>query len=142
MNADLGKFGAARAILDKRLISVDGENGEWATYCRVSLASRSVDLKELKRVSETAPGLYGNGTLTASNVGWVFGLAGDVDQAMNWLEKAYDERDIILFYILIEPDLAPNVRDSARWKAFMQRPLIKEWRAEHDRVAAELAAGK
>jgi hypothetical protein len=45
---------------------------------------------------------------------------------MHWFEKAYDEFDGILFWIVWDPQLPAALRATPRWKAFMQRPTFQE----------------
>jgi len=45
---------------------------------------------------------------------------GERDQALHYLERAYDERSTVLAYLLIDPRLAP-LRDDARFLALARR---------------------
>src|SRR6185503_3635531 len=45
---------------------------------------------------------------------------GERDQALRYLERAYEERSTVLAYLLIDPRLAP-LRDDARFLALGQR---------------------
>ncbi len=142
VDADMGKLDEAKKILSDRLIAVDGEDGPYTDFCRAIIAYRSGNLPELKRLATIAQQHYANGDMLASAVGWVYALAGDVDQAIQWNEKAFDERDPQLFSNIIDPDLPAKLKADPRWKAFMQRPLMKDWQAAHDRIATEFAASK
>lgn len=140
--ADLGKIDAAKQILRDHIILEYGEQGLFTAASRAYIASASGDMPELKRLASTAAGLYASGQLP-SVVGLVFALAGDSDQAIYWLEKAYDDRDPLFFSVAINnPDLTAKLKANPRWTALMQRPLMKDWQVAHDHVAAELAAGK
>ena len=144
-DADMGKIDEAKKILSDRLVSIERIEGEEASTvddCRIAIISRIGDLHELKRLATVAQRLYASGEMVASSVGFIYALAGDVDQAIHWYEKAYDDRDYALFFDITEPDLPAKLKADPRWAALMQRPLIKDWQAAHDRVAAELAAGK
>jgi tetratricopeptide (TPR) repeat protein len=71
-------------------------------------------------------------------IGYVY--LGDFSEASDWFERSYDRHEMRFF------DLAPafvdgaKYRTTARWKALTQQPRFKAWQAEHDRIAAELAA--
>ena len=45
---------------------------------------------------------------------------GDRDQALRWLERAYEERSTVVAYLLIDPRLAP-LRDDPRFLALARR---------------------
>nr|MBA3895393.1 hypothetical protein [Gemmatimonadales bacterium] len=45
---------------------------------------------------------------------------GERDQALRYLERAYEERSTVLAYLLIDPRLAP-LRDDARFLALARR---------------------
>ncbi len=63
----------------------------------------------------------------------------DFDRAGDWYERAYDRHEAFLFADTFFIDDA-KYRQTASFKALSQRPGFKEWQAEHDRIAAELAA--
>jgi hypothetical protein len=50
----------------------------------------------------------------------------DYDNAMTWLEKAYDDRDYGVFYAVREPDMPAALTTTPRWRALMQRPAFQE----------------
>ena len=64
------------------------------------------------------------GRLTASTsalgVAQTYGALGDFDQAFQWLDRAYEERDWALFFCRNDPLLAP-LRGDPRWAAFVAR---------------------
>jgi len=143
IDVEMGKIDEAKEILTTRLIAVDGEDGPDTSLCRATIAAHNKDLPELRRQTAIASHLYASGDATASRVALIYSVAGDVDGAMHWFGKAYDDHDTSLLISKISgPGFSAKLKADPRWKAFMQRPLLKEWQAAHDRVAAELAAGK
>jgi TolB-like protein/DNA-binding winged helix-turn-helix (wHTH) protein/thioredoxin-like negative regulator of GroEL len=66
-------------------------------------------------------------------------LLGDFDKASDWYERTYELRDPEFFSSIYAPAGA-KYRTTARWKALSRQPLFHEWQAEHDRIAADLAA--
>jgi serine/threonine-protein kinase len=140
--ANMGSLDAARKILHERLAPADSANGSDAAQCGIVIAVRSGNAADVRKYVADATRFFATGDITASAVGWFFALAGDDDAAMGWFEKAYDARDSMLFLNVTDPDLPARFTTSARWKAFLQRPLIREWQAAHDLIAAEIAAGR
>ena len=137
--ADLGKLDEAKKLLHDRLIAVDGEDGPFTDTCRVFIAAGAHEIPELQRLAAAAPRFYASGDMSPSNVAFIYALAGDLDQAIRWFEKACDERDGTLVPTIADPDLPTKLKADPRWAVFMQRPLLKDWQAAHDRVTAELA---
>ena len=78
----------------------------------------------------------------ASDAGLTYALVGDFDKAVTWLERAYDRKEPDWFAAPYYKIVPPAFFKLPRWKALTERPLYQDWQAAHDRVAAELAAGK
>ena len=51
---------------------------------------------------------------------------GDLDLALQWLERAYEQRDIGLLEIVGEP-LFESLVDDSRFKAFLRKMKLPEW---------------
>ena len=113
-DVDMGKLDDAKKILSERLISTDGEDGPATDFCRGTIAFRIGDLPELKRLATIAPRLYARGDMPASFVGRTYAWAGDLDTAIHWYEKAYDERDLLLIYNIADPDLPAKLNADPR----------------------------
>jgi TolB-like protein/DNA-binding winged helix-turn-helix (wHTH) protein/tetratricopeptide (TPR) repeat protein len=64
-------------------------------------------------------------------------LLNDFDKAGDWYGRAYARREIELLQATFWPP-TERYRGTTRWKALMQQPALREWQAEHDRVAAAL----
>ena len=73
-------------------------------------------------------------------------LLGNFDRATDWFERAYERRDFggffASFYLrdLGYEKAFEKYRATAAYKALTGKPLFREWQAEHNRVAASLAA--
>jgi tetratricopeptide (TPR) repeat protein len=85
--------------------------------------------------------------LGANDIGWGYLILGDFDKATDWFERAYERHEPDLyrdFYTGLGVwDAAQPVhsyRLTPAYKALAAKPLFKAWQAEHDRIAAELAA--
>jgi hypothetical protein len=50
----------------------------------------------------------------------VYGSLGDKDNALEWLNKAYEDRSTLLIWIRVEPRL-DNLRSEPRFKAVNKR---------------------
>jgi hypothetical protein len=52
-------------------------------------------------------------------------MRGERDRAFSWLERAYQQHDYNLSYILAEPDLA-SLHQDPRWKPFLRKMNLPE----------------
>jgi hypothetical protein len=66
-----------------------------------------------------------NGTYFPSDFARVHAFRGDIDRAMSYLEKAYETRDLDLWYIKDEP-LLKNLEGDPRYKAFLRKMNLPE----------------
>jgi adenylate cyclase len=141
-DADIGKFAEATQILNERLVAADGADGSDTVGCKLIIAVREGDRREAMQLAAQIAQNYARGDMTASSVAAGYVVAGDVSSALRWFDKAYDARDPQLFTNITDPNVAARMKDDPRWAAFLQRPMLKEWQAAHDRIAAALAASK
>jgi len=123
--AGMGKLNEAKQILRDRLMPHYSEDRE-TLYCAWIIANRQHDKRALQKFAHAAESLYARNALAASWIAYPHAMAGDNEEAMRWLEKAYDERDGNLFYVVVDPDFPAGVRHTARWHKFMQRPPFRE----------------
>jgi TolB-like protein/Tfp pilus assembly protein PilF len=66
-----------------------------------------------------------SGTEWPSSVARVFAFRGERDQALAWLDKAYQQRDVDLYYIKGDP-LLKNLAGDSRFKAFLRKMNLPE----------------
>ena len=52
---------------------------------------------------------------------FAYGFLGDIDEAFNWLEKAYEEHDAYLCIIQYYPFLPASLRQDSRFKSFIDK---------------------
>ena len=52
---------------------------------------------------------------------YAVGFLGDIDEAMKWLEKAYDEHDAYLCIIKYYPFLPVKLRQDSRFNSFISK---------------------
>jgi TolB-like protein/Tfp pilus assembly protein PilF len=123
--ADAGELREAKQILRDQLIPLYREDPN-AIFCASSIAYRERDNRELKKIAQFAERLYARGALGASYLPFPYAFMSDYDNAMTWLEKAYDDRDYGVFYAVREPDMPAALTTTPRWRALMQRPAFQE----------------
>jgi tetratricopeptide (TPR) repeat protein len=61
----------------------------------------------------------------AFEIAQVHAYRGEIDQAFTWLERAYDQKDVELYWIKTDPWLK-NLEPDARYKAFLQKMRLPE----------------
>jgi non-specific serine/threonine protein kinase len=98
----MGEFGRRRAALLEKAYRAAGARGYWQK-------SLELFLDEAKRT-------YIQPTIFARN----FASLGDKEQALQWLEKAYAERDSDLVYLRVEPMYDP-LRSDLRFADLLRR---------------------
>jgi hypothetical protein len=54
-----------------------------------------------------------------------YAYRGDHELAMQWLERAYQQKDIFIYVIVGEP-LFKNLADDPRYKAFLRKMKLPE----------------
>ena len=86
-------------------------------------------LYAMHRVAESDAAL--KQALEVNRVGWpsalarVYAYRGELDQAMDWLERAYQARDVDLYLINHDPQLR-NLESDPRYKAFLRKMNLPE----------------
>ncbi len=68
----------------------------------------------------SATKLYDDGRATASAVAGIYAILGDKEQAVDWLEKAYEQSDDFLVFLNIQPQFE-NVRSEPRFRALVRK---------------------
>jgi len=72
-----------------------------------------------KRLDSTKR-LYDQGTVTASAVAGIYSILGENEQALTWLEKAFEESDDFLVFLNIQPQFE-GLRSDPRFQALVQK---------------------
>lgn len=138
---DLNQIADAKRVLTENLVPTDGKDGPNTDFCRAALASQAHNKAELSRLIAIAKKRFARGEHTAADVAFYYVLAGDKAESMSWFEKAYAETsNHQLLQFLWDPATKKLLRDDPRWAAFMERPLMKKWRAERASIAARFSA--
>jgi TolB-like protein/Tfp pilus assembly protein PilF len=60
------------------------------------------------------------GALEATHIAQVYSFRGEVDNAFDWLDQAYDSRDGGLIFLLLQP-LFANLHDDPRWEPLLDK---------------------
>ena len=68
----------------------------------------------------SATKLYDDGRATASAVAGIYAILGDKEQAVDWLEKAYEQSDDFLVFLNIQPEFE-NLRSEPRFRALVKK---------------------
>jgi len=123
--ANIGKLGEAKQILSDRLIRNYGDDRN-TLYCASIIAYREHDRGQLQKIAQQSERLYARHALGTAWVTFPFAFLGDYVRAMDWLEKAYADKDYTLFYTIAEPDLPAGLKQTPRWHALMQRPAFQD----------------
>src|SRR3569832_2206919 len=72
--------------------------------------------------------------------GLIAAHTGNLDHAIDQFERSYAEKDIALTTVPYDPATPRVLLEDARWKRLWQKPELKAWQSEHDRVASTPAA--
>jgi DNA-binding winged helix-turn-helix (wHTH) protein/TolB-like protein/Tfp pilus assembly protein PilF len=79
---------------------------------------------EAKRVLNELDELQGQRYVSSYTVGAIYAGLGDRDQAFKWLEKAYDERDVWLMNLKVDPVFA-RIRSDKRFQDLLTRSGLR-----------------
>jgi len=130
-----GQIGQARQV-DDRLRRLKSDSSD---YCEFDIDVNAGDVADARAILGRWTAGYPDKFLLASDIAEHYVAVNDFDKASDWFERAYDRRESQVFESAYRADDA-KYRQTARWKALTQRAGFREWQAEHDRIAAELAA--
>jgi TolB-like protein/DNA-binding winged helix-turn-helix (wHTH) protein/Tfp pilus assembly protein PilF len=112
-----GRFDKAIAECRKALETSDAP-GLLATLGHAY--ARSGNRREALKVLEQLQNQSLKRTVTAVNFAWLYVALGDKQEALNWLERAYDDEDGSLYGLKLDPFLDP-LRDEPRFKQLLPR---------------------
>jgi TolB-like protein/class 3 adenylate cyclase/Tfp pilus assembly protein PilF len=102
----------------------------YAAFNQVDLINlyTSIGLSEKARtVMEELKLRVGAGKYVSSCImSFAYGFLGDIDEAFNWLEKAYKEHDAYLCIIQYYPFLPVSLRQDSRFKSFVSKMNFPE----------------
>ncbi|MEE9466651.1 MAG: tetratricopeptide repeat protein, partial [Candidatus Neomarinimicrobiota bacterium] len=90
-------------------------------YISVLVSSRSEALEAINTLEKFSGQIYVGGVHYAT----VYASIGEMDQAFQWLEKAYEQRDNWLQYLKVAPRWDP-IRDDPRYADLMRRMNFPE----------------
>jgi TolB-like protein/Tfp pilus assembly protein PilF len=89
----------------------------WVDYGIALALSATGDKDEADRALQAFIDEHPDGPLQTAEI---YAYRGEIDQAFEWLERAYDQRDSGLHEMLHNPFLA-NLRDDQRWLPFLRK---------------------
>ena len=135
----LARGGHARDAADVQAKLAAAHDSEGATDCGFEIALGTGDRASARKIVD---GWAAQNPETYTDIGINYAEVGDLDKAMEWLERGFNARESDIFYIPYGNRSLPRALfETPRWKALTQLPEYKKWQAAHDRVAAELAGG-
>jgi TolB-like protein/DNA-binding winged helix-turn-helix (wHTH) protein len=149
--ATTGQTAQASAVEERlRGLQTDSDSQSNLRNCELYIdmaAGDRADFMRLQHVAESelpyrfsaGPGFTG---VSAVTFGVTYVLLGDFDKATDWFERAFERRGFFFqfFYAGGYGKAFEKYRLTAGYKALAAKPLFKKWQAEHDRIAADLAA--
>lgn len=130
---------ALRGVRSNSDAQDDSQNCEWY----VDLATGN--FAEARKLSQFWDAEFPDKQVSAGSLAYYNVLLGDFDRASELFERGYERREDAFFtYFFLrgfgyEKAIA-EYRTTSSYKALAAKPLFKEWQAEHDRIAAALAA--
>jgi TolB-like protein/tetratricopeptide (TPR) repeat protein len=153
-DAATGQIAQAQSLGERlRSLQNDSDSIFYFQDCRFYIAVAAGDRPEALRLLQMwesefpEKGLYGPNLtgISAGAFGATHVLLADYDKANTWFERAYERREPALFpYFCLRgfgyEAALEKYRQTPGYKAFAAKPLFREWQAEHDRIAAALAA--
>lgn len=84
------------------------------------LTGTGLDEAEARERFRECIALRDEGYVQALSVAWAAAAAGALDEAFEWLDRAYEERDGVMFLLKYHPASAP-LRGDPRFDAFLER---------------------
>ncbi|HEX4159241.1 MAG TPA: winged helix-turn-helix domain-containing protein [Rhizomicrobium sp.] len=131
-----GRLQEAKAMR-QRLVAADGEDGFYTMRCDALIASREPDgAAQLVSLARRAEHGYTAGSVNAALVGLIYALAGEFDVALEWFQRSINDHDLRFFQNTAEPLLPAVLKSDPRWHAFMEQPMLREWRLIRARIIA------
>lgn len=109
--------------------------------CMFDIAVGENRSADAEKILDAFAAQFPNVGMSATDIADNYAAAGIFEKAMTWLDRAYDAKEFALFTIPYDAAIAPAFFQTPKWKAFWNRPLIKDWQAAHDRLEAEFAKG-
>jgi DNA-binding winged helix-turn-helix (wHTH) protein/TolB-like protein/Tfp pilus assembly protein PilF len=110
-----GMVEQAIAEFQKRKMPGTGGAGDLG-QAYASSARRSEALKEINKLQELSKQRY----VAPYNLALIYTSLGDKNNALEWLEKAYEDRSTLLVWIRVDPRL-DTLRSEPRFKAVMRQ---------------------
>lgn len=124
----------------RQLGLVKSDDASHLQYCDFDIDVASGNFAAAGKIVETWTKGFPDQGPPAAFIALAYLQLNDFDRASDWFERAYDRREDTFFMYPFRPEAVKYRTTSPRWKALTHQPAFREWQAEHDRIAAELAA--
>ncbi len=113
-----------------------------AVACAYYIAVAKKDVAALRALADgVAKGFPGNG-VGAHDIVIAYARAGDNARAMGWLETAFELREPQIFAMPYSNPEAAVLYADPRFKAFRERPAVKDWEKARAEIAKRFELGE
>jgi len=126
----LGRTYAAKTMYNEAIeemqkaIDISGGGDPWILAELGSIYALSGKRDEAKKVLDELHELSKQRYISPNLIALIYGGLGQKDQAFEWLEKAFSERDSQLGYLKVEPQF-DSLRSDPRFKALLKKMKLE-----------------
>jgi TolB-like protein/DNA-binding winged helix-turn-helix (wHTH) protein/tetratricopeptide (TPR) repeat protein len=144
--AQTGRIKDARAAAERlRQLQAGDKSPTESQFCDWEIDLAAGDLVNARKLLQIWETQYPDEGLGADDIATHYLRLGDNARAADWFERSYESREYDLFRtfdlkILGARSALEKYRSTAQYKELAEKPYFKIWQAEHDRIAAALAA--
>lgn len=135
--AGMKRANRAQILIDRLLSqeAIDASQG-----CALRNAIESGRVAEARGLADTIAARFPSFVFGEADIAGFYLTAGDVDKALTWFKRAYDDRDDKLFAVSYLPTTPASLLKSQGWIALRQTPEGRKWQATRDRLSLALSA--
>lgn len=108
-----------------------------AADCKFMIAVASGDIQKARQMVDRWASSYPAARQVAFGIAEDYAQLGEYEKSMEWVERSSDQGDAGTIPRFFDEEFEP-LRRTARGQAFMQRPDVRNWKAAHDALAAEV----
>jgi TolB-like protein/DNA-binding winged helix-turn-helix (wHTH) protein/tetratricopeptide (TPR) repeat protein len=110
--------------------------------CLFDIAVGEGRLDDARKINSAFALQYPNGPMDAVSLADNFAIMGDANSAVQWMDRAYAQKEYGLFEIPFDRSIPQAVLADPGWKTLMRKPLFRDWQAAHDKLAMELGVAR
>ncbi|HEX3946000.1 MAG TPA: hypothetical protein VHW69_18145 [Rhizomicrobium sp.] len=142
--AGAGQYGLAHAI-EKGLV-VSGDKGQARSaddtsgpLCRLAIAATEHRMRDAQVIVDKLAQGFPRSGISAYDLGEKYAIVGDFNKAGLWFNRSYDNKEFLIFLLPGDKLVPAGFRDSPEYRAILDRPLFRDWKAARYAVAGDLA---